>query len=242
MTNEELKEKLKNIDFSSSSAKWLLSNEYKLNVGNKKSRSYYALYLMDEKQCKYDISSNDQTNENYKYAMFVHDDSKVSDSELYIVIGQNPSYSSKTNVDRTNQSIYKAMIHNKKTRYLLLNTFPKIDSDGTNSPDLDKTTENIAIAKQLITELKNCGLTIRLIYACGGSLPVYAKFIEELKELTVSLKIKTYAFEANNLVQAHMSMQNINSKQLKPSDFSIVDYDIDFKPTDEFKHVKFRKG
>jgi hypothetical protein len=73
-------------------------------------------------------------------------------------------------------------------------------------------------------------------------LPVYAKFIEELKELTVSLKIKTYAFEANNLVQAHMSMQNINSRQLKPSDFSIVECDIDFKSTDEFKHIEFRKG
>ena len=39
-----------------------------------------------------------------------------------------------------------------------------------------------------------------------------------------------------------MSMQNINSRQLKRSVFSIVECDIDFKSTDESKHIKFRKG
>ena len=39
-----------------------------------------------------------------------------------------------------------------------------------------------------------------------------------------------------------MSMQNINSRQLKLSDFSIVECDVDFKSTDEFKHIEFRKG
>ena len=63
----------------------------------------------------------------------------------------------------------------------MLNTFPRIDSDGNNSPDSSKTIENIKIAETLITQLNSLNLTIKIIYACGGSLPVYTKFIEELK-------------------------------------------------------------
>jgi hypothetical protein len=197
---------------------------------------------VDEQQGEYNNSNLSNNSKTFKYAMFVYDESNDSDTELYIVIGQNPSYSSKRNVDRTNQSIYKAIIHNKKSRYLLLNTFPKIDSDGINSPDSDKTTQNSEIAKALINHLCGCGLTIKVIYACGGSLPVYARFIEEIKKLVKEKEIETYAFEANGEVQMHMSMQNINSKKLKSSDFSIVKYYITFKSTDEFKHIKFIKG
>ena len=243
MTNSDIKEKLKKIVLSSYRAEWRYpQTKYKLKTSERKKHLYSVMYLMDNVQDKYDIANAKENSTNYKYAMFVYDETNEKDSELCIVVGQNPSYSSNVNVDRTNQSIYKALLHNKKTRYLMLNTFPKIDSDGTNSPDLGKTTENIEIAKKLIAELKKCDLTIKLIYACGGSIPVYAKFIEELKKLAEDLEIKTYAFEANNFIQRHMSMQNINSRQLKPSDFSIVKCGVDFVPTDEFKHVEFKKG
>ena len=242
MTNNNIVKELKGISLSSYNAKWKTSPNYKLNLDARKKHSYSVLYLVDEQQGECDNSNHSNNSKNFKYAMFVYDESNDSDTELYIVIGQNPSYSSKRNVDRTNQSIYKAIIHNKKSRYLLLNTFPKIDSDGINSPDSDKCTENMEIVKAIINHLNACQLTIKVVYACGGSLPVYAKFIEEIKELIKEKEIETYAFEAKGEVQMHMSMQNINSKQLKPSDFSIVKYDIDFASTDGFKHVKFIKG
>ena len=148
MTNVDIKEKLEQINLSSYHAEWRYSPiKYKLNTNEPKKHQYSVMYLMDSERDKYNISGEKGKSENFKYAMFVYDASSNSDSELFVVIGQNPSYSPNVNVDCTNQSIYKALLYNKKTRYLMLNTFPKIDSDGTNSPDLDKTTENIAIAK-----------------------------------------------------------------------------------------------
>ena len=115
MTNVDIKEKLRKIDLSSYCAKWRYpQTKYKLNTSERKKHLYSVMYLMDNVQDKYDIANTQENSANYKYAMFVYDESNEEDSELCIVVGQNPSYSSNVNVDRTNQSIYKALLSNKK--------------------------------------------------------------------------------------------------------------------------------
>lgn len=47
---------------------------------------------------------------NVKYAMFVYFDEQQKDENLYIVIGQNPSHSFKTNIDGKTKTFLKRYI------------------------------------------------------------------------------------------------------------------------------------
>lgn len=128
---------------------------------------------------------------NVKYAMFVYFDEQQKDENLYIVIGQNPSHSFKANIDRTNQNIFKAILNNNisSSRYILLNTFPIIDPDGASSPNELKLEDNIKVATTLIEKLSRLKCKMKIIYACGSSLPVYVPFIEKLHSC-----VQTYDF------------------------------------------------
>lgn len=238
MNNIEILTNLRNLDFSYIGAKWSESQKYQLNYNNT-DYPYYAIYLMDNEL-------NDFTDEeheiNIKYAMYVYDDCDIDTEDLYIVIGQNPSHSSNKNIDGTNQNIYKALLSNKIHRYLLLNTFPIIDPDGANSQDLLKVTENINSATKTIESIFEHGITVKIIYACGNSLPVYAKFIETIESLIDAHATETYAFAANDEIQTHLSMQALNSKKIEPYTLKLLKCGIKTTQPDGFKTVTFIKG
>ena len=200
---------------------------------------YNALYLMDPKG---DDFTNANGIPNIKYAMFVYDENNgTSDEELYVVIGQNPSYSFKNNIDRTNQCIYKALICNGIHRYLLLNTFPIINADGANSSDALKTKENLYFSKTILNSLLG-QIKIKIVFACGSSLPVYAQFINDINEFAAAEKIDTYAFEYKGRPQTHMSIQTINSQKIDLSLMKIEKYTVACIDSEEFKKAKFEKG
>ena len=69
-------------------------NEYVLNLGNGKLYEYNVLYLMDDKLCDFTDKNN---NCNIKYSMFVCGKDYITEefNKIFIVVGQNPSYSSK---------------------------------------------------------------------------------------------------------------------------------------------------
>ena len=249
MTNKEIKSILEALPAESQyNYTCKFETNYQLNIeklnlpsyNDQKTIKYNALYLMDPVGDDY---TNNNDPPNIKYAMFVYDENNEdeSDNELYLVIGQNPSRSSKKNIDGTNQNIYKALLSNNIHRYLLLNTFPIIDPDGANSKDLLKTDENIKITQQIIKCLREKS-AIKIIYACGSSLPVYSKFIETLNTLINTYKIKTYAFVNGSELQTHLSMQALNSKPITPDSLKLVECKIEVIQPDEFKTVKFIKG
>lgn len=153
----------------------LEENCYELNLQSKK-EVYKVKYLMDGELNDFTCQGN------VKYAMFVYFDEQQKDENLYIVIGQNPSHSFKANIDRTNQNIFKAILNNNisSSRYILLNTFPIIDPDGASSPNELKLEDNIKVATTLIEKLSRLKCKMKIIYACGSSLPVYVPFIEKL--------------------------------------------------------------
>ena len=237
MNNNEILKNLESLDFSFIGACLSASNKYQLKYNDDK-HVYYAVYLMDNEL-------NDFTDKehkiNIKYAMYVYDECETLSDELYIVIGQNPSHSSRKNIDGTNQNIYKALLSNEIHRYLLLNTFPIINPDGANSQDLLKVTENIHAAETIIQSLSKKNITIKIIYACGSSLPVYAKFIDGLECLIGKYNISTYAFADNNEIQTHLSMQALNSKKIKVNTLKLIRCKIRTMYTDEFKNVTFKK-
>lgn len=248
MTNKEIKTMLETLSFEEQyEVSYKHKSKYKLNIkklnlqnkNGKKTRAYSTFYLMDS-------IGDDFTNKNgitnIKYAMFVYDENnETSDEELYVVIGQNPSYSFKNNIDRTNQCIYKALICNGIHRYLLLNTFPVIDADGANSPDVLKTQENLSISKTILKRLLE-KIKVKIVFACGSSLPVYAQFVNDINELATVEKIDTYAFEYNGLPLTHMSIQNINSQNIDLSVIKIEKYTVECIDSEEFKKAKFKKG
>ncbi len=207
---------------------------YELNLQSINKKAYEVTYLMDK-----DLS--DFTSQgNVKYAMFVYSDERQNDENLYIVIGQNPSHSSKANIDRTNQNIFKAILNSNisSSRYILLNTFPIIDPDGASSPNELKLEDNIKVATTLIKKLCRLKCRMKIIYACGESLPVYVPFIKKFNKLISKYKIKTYAFENAGRIQAHMSMQVINNKGLNIDDFRLVECNIDISNNQDFRKVK----
>ena len=235
MTNQEIKDFLENIPFDQQNARWYsLSEMYSLKY-NDTPFPYWALYLMDNKLGNY------TQKENIKYAMFVYDESTKSEDVLYIVIGQNPSQSHASNVDSTNQNIYKAMLGNNHTRYLLLNTFPIIDADGANSPDLLKTKENIEIAQQII-ECLSQKLKIKIVYACGSSLPVFAKFLDKIDGLVKKHNLKSYAFEGDNQIRTHLAMQALNSKPIRAESLKLVECYLEIEEPTDFKKAIFKRG
>ena len=248
MTNTEIKTMLETLTSEEPySISCKIKNKYRLNIKKlnlenkkgKKTRIYSTLYLMDRAG---DDFTNGNGIPNIKYAMFVYDENnETSDEELYIVIGQNPSYSFKNNIDRTNQCIYKALICNGIHRYLLLNTFPIIDADGVNSPDVLKTKENLAISKTILNSLFG-NVKIKILFACGSSLPVYAQFINDINEFAAIKKIDTNAFEYNKRPQTHMSIQTINSQKIDLSLMEIKKYTVSCIDSEEFKKAKFEKG
>lgn len=214
----------------------LKEKDYKLNLQSINKKAYKVTYLMDK-----DLS--DFTGQgNVKYAMFVYSDEQQKDENLYIVIGQNPSHSSKANIDRTNQNIFKAILNNNisSSRYILLNTFPIIDPDGASSPNELKLEDNIKVATTLIEKLSRLKCKMKIIYACGSSLPVYVPFIESLQALIGKYGIEEYAFENVNTgnIQAHMSIQTTNSKRLYADDFGLVECHIDTSNDQDFRKVK----
>ena len=212
----------------------LKEKDYKLNLQSINKKAYKVTYLMDK-----DLS--DFTGQgNVKYAMFVYSDEQQKDENLYIVIGQNPSHSSKANIDRTNQNIFKAILNNNisSSRYILLNTFPIIDPDGASSPNELKLEDNIKVATTLIEKLSRLKCKMKIIYACGSSLPVYVPFIEKLQALIGKYGIEEYAFEKDGNIQAHMSMQTTNSKSLYADDFGLVECHIDASNDQDFRKVK----
>ena len=248
MTNTEIKTMLETLPFEEPySVSCKNKNKYKLNIKklsfknkkDKNTRVYSTLYLMDP-------AGDDFTNKNgipnIKYAMFVYDENNgTSDEELYVVIGQNPSYSFRNNIDRTNQCIYKALICNGIHRYLLLNTFPIIDANGANSPDALKIKENLYFSKTILKSL-SVQIKIKIVFACGSSLPVYAQFIKDINEFAAAEKIDTYAFEYNGQPQTHMSIQTINSQKIDLSLMKIEKYTVTCIDSEEFKKAKFKKG
>lgn len=249
MTNKEIKIMLETLSFEEPySISYKNKSKYKLNIkklnfqnkNGKNTRAYSTLYLMDP-------SGDDYTNKNeppnIKYAMFVYDENNESesDNELYIVIGQNPSCSSDHNIDRTNQCIYKALLCNGIHRYLLLNTFPIIDADGVNSPDSLKAEENRSISKTILESLLG-KVKIKIVFACGSSLPVYAQFVKDINEFATVKKIDTYAFEYEGKPHTHMSIQTINSQNIDLSAIKIEKYTVTCIDSEEFKKANFTKG
>ena len=216
-------------------------NNYVLNLGDGKKYKYKVLYLMDADLGDFTDENNGR---NIKYSMVVCGKDCITKdfNEVYIVVGQNPSYSTSKNIDKTNQSVYKALINNKIDSYLLLNTFPIINADGANAPDSLKVLENIDIAKNIIKKLKERGLKVSIVYACGASLPVYAKFIDEITALVNKFGISTYAFENGKELVSHMSMQYINSKSLDYKNFKLVPYKVQTELQKDFKKAIFKKG
>ena len=214
--------------------------DYELNLDDKNPYKYNALYLMD---ANFGDFTDNNKGYNIKYAMFVCGQDCITKdvNKIHIVIGQNPSYSTNKNIDKTNQSIYKALINNEINCYILLNTFPIINADGANAPDLLKVSENIEIAKSIIKNLKGKGLTVSIVYACGTSLPIYAKFIDAITTLVKELDISTYAFENGNELVPHMSMQYINSKSFDYKNFKLVPYKVQTETQEDFKKAVFKK-
>lgn len=234
VTNEEINSILGNIAKSGSIFKYCGEKSYCLE----KKYCYKASYLMDKELCDY------QNDGNIKYAMFVYDDyeEKNDSNVLYIVIGQNPSRSSNSNIDKTNQCIFKTLRNDKIKvhRYLLLNTFPIIDSNGDDSPDSLKMGENCKVGIQIITELENIGVVIKFIIACGTSLPVYLPFIKIINEYVANGK-ELYAFSSEKGIQAHMSMQSVYSKNLAPNMFELAKCEIEEKVCTDFINIKILK-
>lgn len=212
----------------------LKENDYKLNLQSTNKKAYKVTYLMDRDLSAFTCQGN------VKYAMFVYSDEQQKDENLYIVIGQNPSHSFKSNIDRTNQNIFKAILNSNisSSRYILLNTFPIIDPDGASSPNELKLEDNIKVATTLIKKLCRLKCRMKIIYACGESLPVYVSFIKKINKLITKYKIKTYAFENAGRIQAHMSMQAINNKGLNIDDFRLVECNIDISNNQDFRKVK----
>ena len=249
MTNKEIKSILEALPKKLSyNCTCKCETNYQLNIEKlnlpgynvQKTLTYNVLYLMDSVGDDY-TNKNDPPN--IKYTMFVFDENNEAerDNELYVVIGQNPSCSSDKNIDRTNQCIYKALISKGIHRYLLLNTFPIIDADGINSPDTLKADANIDIVKSMLESLVK-QVTIKFIYACGSSLPVYARFLNDINEFATKNNLNTYAFEYEGNPHTHMSIQTINSKKIDITALKIEKYIVKCVNLDEFKNAKFIKG
>ena len=133
LENSKIIEVIKGVDNSKCSS---FEEKYVLPNGT----NYSVLYLMDKNERDFTETNN------IKYAMFVYQDSNNKDNVIHIVIGQNPSHSSTKNIDGTNQKIYHALMESdeKANRYLLFNTFPIIDADGSNSPSELHVDDNIS--------------------------------------------------------------------------------------------------
>ena len=197
---------------------------------------YNVTYIMDKSLDSYSCKMPG----NIKYAMFIHDSSIIGDKELYVVIGQNPSYSFKNNVDRTNQNIYKALLNLGIHRYLLLNTFPIIDSSGAKSENTLKTKINLAILKKLIRRFRN-RVSIRIVFACGNSLKVYSKSIKTLNRLIKKYKLESLAFEYNGIPQCHLSSQALYKNGATTQTVILSKYRVTVYDSTKFSVICFYK-
>lgn len=209
------------------------SNSYKLKAIN---HSYRATYLMDSELNDYQT----RISGNIKYAMFVYDNSTIGENELYIIIGQNPSYSFSSNIDGTNQNIYKALLNRGIHRYLLLNTFPTINSNGGKSENLCKTRKNLYIIKQFIKKTRK-KVSLKIVFACGSSLKVYAKSIRLLNRLCKKYKIQTFAFEHNGIPQCHLASHTLHKSGATPSTLVLSKYQVNLSDSHIFSTVNFFK-
>lgn len=200
-----------------------------------------------------DITDNNfEETGNIKYAMFVCQEKANESDEIHVVIGQNPSHSSSKSIDTTNQKIFQALMNGqeKANRYLLFNTFPIIDAHGSNSMNYLHVDDNIKLFERIVKELlKNKDLKIKIIFACGSSLPVYYPFIEKVFEIVSANKdrTETFAFEykgsSEDKCQSHLSMQACNRlKRTDNSKFYLEKYTVDKKVKSDFAEIQFNKS
>ena len=214
-------------------AKTIRANNYRLKSIR---HPYNATYIMDKSLDSYSCKIPG----NIKYAMFVHDSSIIGDKELYVIIGQNPSYSFAHNVDGTNQNIYKTLLKLGIHRYLLLNTFPIIDSNGAKSENTLKTKINIAILKKLIKKFRK-QISIKIVFACGNSLRVYSKSIKTLNRLIKKYKLESLAFEHNGIPQCHLSSQALRKNGATTQTITLSQYRVTVCDSSKFSAVCFHK-
>lgn len=190
---------------------------------------------MDIEKNNYENNNNDIS---IKYAMFSYYKGAEECKELYIVIGQNPSYSSKNNIDGTNRNILKVIKNSfNENCYLMLNTFPMICSDGAeaemllNSGDYKKYIENnIKISEKILNEFTDG----KIIIAWGISNSICNGFIEILKNKNL------YCFTYDNEIIPHMSMQvaNLNKRDTKKYEICKCNIDVVEK---KYECVKIEK-
>lgn len=211
---------------------------------------YNVSYCMSE-----DSNFQDYTEKgNIKYAMYcsVGDDEF---SELTVVIGQNPSKSTQAGIDGTNLNILKTLLAQRQPikQYLMLNTFPIIDPDGSNSHSDKGVDENVKYMKKLFCEFKkmyrlnrrvqrNKKFTIKIVYAFGYKLAVYRPFVKALNRIMKKMKIETVAFEYGDELQAHMSQQSCNSQsRTNREDFKLVKYNVTECKKSDFAIYEYNK-
>lgn len=80
------------------------------------------------------------------------------------------------------------------------------------------------------------------MYACGNSLPVFSKFLDEISALVKKHALSTYAFEYNNQIQTHLAMQALNSKSIKAESLRLVECYLEIEEPTDFKKAIFKRG